>query len=52
MYDEGSLAKTGVFGGLTFLGVTVTVDWLIALVVTLIVVGAFTYRYATRGRRG
>jgi Na+-transporting NADH:ubiquinone oxidoreductase subunit NqrE len=52
MYDEGALAKTGL-GTLTIFGVGVGIDWLLAIVIALILIGAFTYRVAKRnGTRG
>ncbi|MER5180553.1 hypothetical protein ABT009_19635 [Streptomyces sp. NPDC002896] len=49
-YDEGGLARTGV-GALTLFGVSVTLDWILAVAVTLILVGAFTYRAVTRHKQ-
>lgn len=49
MYDEGALAKTGL-GTLTVFGVGVGIDWLLALSIALILIGAFTYRTVKRSQ--
>lgn len=49
MYDEGALAKTGL-GTLTIMGVGVGLDWLLALAIALILIGAFTYRTVQRNK--
>jgi hypothetical protein len=51
MYDEGALAKTGL-GALTIAGVGITLDWLLAISIALILLGALTYRVVTRNRTG
>lgn len=47
MYDEGALAKTGL-GTLTIFGVGFGIDWLLAIAITLVLIGAFTYRTVKR----
>jgi hypothetical protein len=43
MYDEGAMASTGA-GVLVIGGIGFTLDWLLAIAVGLILVGALTYR--------
>jgi hypothetical protein len=50
-YDDGALARTGV-GAITLFGVSVSLNWVLAIAVTLVLVGAFTYRAVTRHQRG
>lgn len=49
-YDDGALARTGV-GALTLFGVSVTLNWILAVAVGLVLVGAFTYRAVTRHKQ-
>ncbi|MER5889045.1 hypothetical protein ABT160_34920 [Streptomyces sp. NPDC001941] len=49
MYGKGTLAQTGV--GFTILGVSASLSLVAALAVTLVIVGALGYRYATRSKR-
>ncbi|MEU9443818.1 hypothetical protein AB0D42_23520 [Streptomyces sp. NPDC048304] len=49
-YDEGALAKTGV-GAITLFGTTITLGWIVTAVVAAVLIGAFAYRWGTRGRR-
>lgn len=46
-YDDGALARTGV-GAITLFGVSVSLNWILAVAVLLVLGGAFTYRAATR----
>lgn len=49
-YDEGSLAKTGV-GSIVVFGASVSLNWLLGVAVALVLVGAFSYRWANRCRK-
>jgi hypothetical protein len=49
-YDDGALARTGI-GAITLFGVSVTLDWILAVAVTLVLAGAFTYRAVTRRKQ-
>ena len=50
-YDDGALARTGV-GAITRFGASVSLNWVLAVAVTLVLVGAFTYRAVTRRQQG
>ncbi|WSQ06851.1 hypothetical protein OG604_03360 [Streptomyces sp. NBC_01231] len=50
-YDDGALARTGV-GAITLFGASVSLNWILAIAVALVLVGAFTYRTVTRHQRG